>query len=469
MEEKRTGMNKSISVIPAGILIFTLLLTGCGSKKQVVSGVNSNIKDTGITVSNNVPVKEERIIAGAGMFETEGSKMVMIEDAKDDRYFDVYDSNTGNTVFSGKIKANKKGDSGLSICDFSEIDREGTYILRTESGEESEPIEIKTGLYKELLAERLSYFGGTSYDNDINEENIQESYMRISDRLLAQEFFSSSINQDTADDPRIIPRTILLAKAETDLLKELYEKRGSDDTFLHSDMELLFQYSAVFAMMAYDYEEYDKACAKEYEEIAKNVYETAEKKHLSGLYTVNKTTDGKRFWASAQLYKLTGLKQYKETAESYADIKSGSIPGGFSEDENGYLGIVAYLTCYNKIDLEIAKRFITALMNDINDMVRRSSEEKFFAESVQDNDEDTVKKVFENARLAVLGNYISKSIKYVECGENQIAYLYGRNMLGKDYALRIDSEFYDEPQEFILAGLIDTYIYEDKKPEAMGR
>ena len=197
--------------------------------------------------------------------------------------------------------------------------------------------------------------------------------------------------------------------------------------------------------------------------------ETAQEKYLSGMYPVNKTADGKRFWASAQLYKLTGLKQYKETAEGYAEKKSGGIPGGFCEDENGYLGTIAYLTCYNKIDLGLAEEFITALMKDINDMVKRSSEDDFLVASVSDDEKENVKKVFENARLAVLGNYISKSIKYVECGEDQLAYLYGRNMLGKDYALSSDSGFYDEPQEFILAGLIDSYIYEDKKPEAMGR
>ena len=63
----------------------------------------------------------------------------------------------------------------------------------------------------------------------------------------------------------------------------------------------------------------------------------------------------------------------------------------------------------------------------------------------------------------------TKNIKYVECGENHLAYLYGRNMLGKDYAYTPDSEYYNETQIFILAGLIDSYIYEDKSPEAMER
>ena len=38
--------------------------------------------------------------------------------------------------------------------------------------------------------------------------------------------------------------------------------------------------------------------------------------------------------------------------------------------------------------------------------------------------------------------------------------------MGKDYAYADDSVYYNEPQEFILAGLIDSYIYEDREPEA---
>jgi hypothetical protein len=67
----------------------------------------------------------------------------------------------------------------------------------------------------------------------------------------------------------------------------------------------------------------------------------------------------------------------------------------------------------------------------------------------------------------VLGNYISKNIRYVEAGENHVAYLYGRNELGKDYAYGPDADYRNEPLEFVLGGLIDSYIYNDKEPEAM--
>jgi hypothetical protein len=67
----------------------------------------------------------------------------------------------------------------------------------------------------------------------------------------------------------------------------------------------------------------------------------------------------------------------------------------------------------------------------------------------------------------VLGNYITKNIKYVETAESYLSYLYGMNMLCKDYAYSSSSDKFSEPLAFILYGLIDSYIYEDKEPEAM--
>ena len=113
--------------------------------------------------------------------------------------------------------------------------------------------------------------------------------------------------------------------------------------------------------------------------------------------------------------------------------------------------------------------FITKLMEDINRVIKRGSVDVFLTAPEEDGEEERVCEAFETARLMVLGNYITKNIKYLETAESYLSYLYGMNMLGKDYAYESGAVYFSQPQTFILAGLIDSYIYEDKQPEAMER
>ena len=470
-------MNKRRFAILTGAFTLMLLLSSC-SKAEEKPAPKAEVYEEGITVSNNVPVNKAIIITGEGLFEAAGSKKVMVIDPEGDETFEVINVKTDETVFTGRMQYKRKRDEddgsdikvkdseAVAVCDLSDIDREGSYYIRTGSGTVSNVFTVSRGLYKKLLADRLSYFGGQPIGEDTVSEDVGQCYMRITDRLLAQEFFPEAISPGAGDDERIVPRTMLLAKSEIDILKGYYDPEGNNASFLHSNVGSQYQYAAVFAMFAYNYNKFDKAYAAECAGIAEAVYDIAEKNYERGMYSSTDTCDDKRFWASAQLYKLTGGKPYRETAESYAGSNPKGLQKGLNEDTSGYFGSVAYLTCYYPIDLEIAEKYITTLMNDINAVVKESSKSDFLAAAGDGSEEEEVRKVFGNARLMVLGNYISKSITYVECGENQLAYLYGRNELGKDYAYSTDSEFYNEPQEFILAGLIDSYIYEDKKPEA---
>ncbi len=468
-------MSKHLSGILSGLIIAMFIFSGCRREKvQVIQ--EPPVFDEGITVSNNITVSGSVIITGSGQYEAAGTKKVMLTASAGDKKFDVIDKDTDKVVYSGEIRFRRGetdkedvGEGDVGLCDLTEVNKEGSYYIKTNLGAESEVFAVSEGLYKKLLSDRLSYFGGQSADEEITEDNIGESFMRITDRILAQEFFPDAISPGTEEDERIVPRTMLLAKADMDVLKGFYNADDLSAKFLHSDTGKQYQYAAVFSMFAYNYDEFDKEYASECVKIAEAVYDIAEKNYEKGMYSATDTCDDKRFWAAAQLYKLTGKKEYKLTAESYAGKNAKGLQKGFNERSSGYFGSVAYLTCYHKIDLDVAEIFITGLINDINTIVKKSSEDPFLAAASGKSEEGSVKKIFENARLVVLGNYISKSITYVECGENQLAYLYGRNALGKDYAFDPSSEFYNEPQEFILAGLIDSYIYEDKEPEAKNK
>lgn len=443
-----------------------LVLSGCTGVKERQEILYDVTKDEGITVSNDLLGLDEKIILSLAGFEKDGSKKAILINPCNETGFKVIDSDN-KEVYEGRVRYKTDStykEEPVGICDFSSVTDEGSYHIKTDSGTLSDEFIIKGDLYREVLAERISYFGSMDEENKVNRENIPDIFLRVTDRLLTGEFFPESEDGGKSVNPMVIPRTLLLAKSDIEDLKELSDKEGKIKAYINADTGIKYQYSGVMAFFSYEYRDYDKKYAGECMDIAQKVYENAEKDYKDAKAAERKKADDKRFFASAQLYKLTGKVLYKQTAEEYAMYP----PVGFNRNKCGYLGTIAYLTSYNRIDLNLAELFITSLMEDINDVVRESFKDEYLV-NVKKIKEDDMTGVYEDARLAVLGNYISKNIKYVESGENQLAYLYGRNALGKDYGLEPEADFYDEPQMFILAGLIDSYIYEDKEPEAMGK
>ncbi|MCR4806347.1 MAG: glycoside hydrolase family 9 protein [Lachnospiraceae bacterium] len=454
-----------------GLLALTISIfisAGCAGPSNAGS-VSSNSSDDGITVSNDALRTDSVILISLAGFEKGGSKTALVKGMKREETFEVIDPDKGDSLFTGEVRYSNKDteeEETVGILDLTDFDREGTYRIRTGSGVCSDDFVIKQDIYRDILADRISRFGEEDPgDLKLSADNLNRILFRATDRLLAREFFPGSIDKNTADDPMVIPRTVLLARSDMEVLREAADKKGRIKSFLNADLGTRYGYSATMAMYAYIYDKYDKKAAGEYGDLAVSVYQEAEKDYEESKDREKRSADDKRYWASAQLYKLTGRREYKTAAEEYAL----DPPGGMNEDKCGYLGTVAYLTSYNRIDLNVGELLITSLMEDINDSVRGSFKNVYYADIKELDDETDPGKVYEDARLAVLGNYISKNIKYIEAGENQVAFLYGRNALGKDFAFDVDSQYHDEPMEFILAGLIDSYIYEDKKPEAMER
>lgn len=444
------GIYKSLLVCVS--LLF--LLSGCGNhdkaktkKTQTVSeNKETSVSDNKISVSGSV-------YTGLAGYEKNGSKKALALCSGKEKTFKVIDTESNETVYSDRLRyrnGDKAAETVTGICDLSSFNIEGIYHIETDSGIRSEDFVIKEGLYKDIMDEWA--VNGRNNPDKLSGNTIRESFLRITDLLLSYEFFNDA---SAEEEPDTVPKQILQAKADIDILKNYINKSGALTATLNADMGACYQYAAVMALFAYEYDPYDREYAKECAELSELAYKHTQEQYDESTAADKRTAEDKRYWAAAQLYKLTGKKEYRQTAEEYQD----DPPKGFREDMSGYLGTVAYLTCYNKIDLDIGEKLITALMDDINRAVKDASlnDELISVSTVND---DHIDRVFETARLMVLGNYITKNIKYVETCENQIAWLYGRNLSGTDHAFGADSEYYDEPREFIMSGLIDSYIYE---------
>ena len=467
---ERKSMNKGLYTGIAVGLIMMCTLSGCRGCRKDTEVYNENRRnEDSISVSNNVPSEDGQIMVSLAGYEKNGAKKALIKCSGNSKRFSVIDKETEKEALSGRIQFGVKqtnvSEEG-GICDFTSLDKAGSFYIRTDSGICSEEFTIKEGLYSDLLKEKTAYSSETTIKKEeINKDNIENCFLYITDVVLSEEFFGEHTIKNGKDINSKLPESIKTVKIQTDALSELINEHGVLDMGLRAGNETYYQYSAVMSLFAYEYGPYDKEEAGEYTKLAEASYRHAEEIYEKASVEEKKEVDDKRFWAAAQLYKLTGERNYKKTAESYA----GDPPTGFSKDKSGYLGTIAYLTCYNKIDLDVGEMFITALMKDINGVIRNESVNTFLISREEDHKDENISAAFEAARLMVLGNYITKNIYYVETAESYVEYLFGINMLGKDYAYDASSDNYSEPMSFILAGLIESYIYEDRQPEAMSR
>ncbi|MCR5421998.1 MAG: glycoside hydrolase family 9 protein [Lachnospiraceae bacterium] len=456
------------------VSLLILSVTGCRVENtdKVTLEDNDNDKDNLISVSNNLAEKDSIIRINLSGYELYGSKKAILEGNGEELSFSVINEKDNEEIFNGEIRYDKKAnDDGLiyGVLDFTLLEKEGNYYIKTDTGYESGVFEIKDELYKDLLAEsKKQSEKNIVKSKDLNSENIKKIILRMTDCLLEIEFFekydSESMLKGLKNNQNDnVSGDIIKLKKEIDLFKDQIDENGELKFLSVQDPDILYSYSAVLSLFAYENKDYDKSYSEDCIKLSELVYKKAEE-ILRNNGSKDDQVKDKRFWASAQLYKYTAKKEYRKVAEEYAL----DPPKGFNKDKSGYLGTVAYLTCYNKIDLNVGDKLITRLMDDINYIVKASSQNNWLVMTGNEKEEN-IEEILEAGRLLVLGNYITKNIKYVETCENQLAYLCGRNKDGEYYIFSEDTQYQNEANKFILAGLVDSYIYENKKVEDTNR
>ncbi len=450
-------MKKKAVQILVAAMIGGLFLTGCDAmnmhNQNTVS--SSEISEDKVLVSNNI-LSQNIIINSAG-FERNAPKGVVLDSDFAPMEFSVIRVDTEEEVFKNSISiagenAVAKEDEGCYFLDLTDFSDEGEFYIALENGYNSDVFTVSDNLYKNILTERLDYFTNNYSDpKGYTTNTLSKCYMRITDRVLAQEIFGDVLSKE--DDKDNIPLTLIQCREEIDTLKDCLDKSGNMKSTVSNDLKSQYQYSAVFALFAKEYWVYDNKYAKECLDISAKMFNDCEKK-----YGENKDTkvDDARFWAACQLYNSLGKKNYRIIAEGYNE----DIPKGFSEEECGYFGCIAYLRSSYKTNNDISAKMMALLMNDAIEKANSTRLSIYKVEHEGEYDTGEVLTAFSNARLMVLANYISKSVDYIEVCENQLEFLYGRNPGGVDYAYNPQARYFNEPQTFILAGLIDSYIYE---------
>lgn len=473
-------MNRPKSIITAIAAVMAFALCGC--ENVIVDGAlslldtNSEMRETAefhaaeetesdlnlgvigfhegekISLLSGNETKEEvsqEIIVNSSGYESTGEKLAIFRGENSDETFEVVDTKTEEVVFTGyivEVRQNKKNGESNARGDFSSLTKPGDYCIRTKNHGKSASFTIEKGYYQRLLEERKRYFSDLKI-NISDPTQFNRSIMQTADWLLTYEFFTKM----TADSR--VPEMLTLAAKGIEALQGCQdEKTGQVMAGEPATLAQTYRYAAVISMFADAYDNIDADYAAKCKESAVLAWEYANEQ------TMQESAKDEHYWAAAQLYKLTGEETYLSVVKDYT---SGEPLKGFSEEETGYLGSLAYLTTSYKTELKLSNRIMKSLLDDAITIVNESEKDGYLVACLDAYNEENVQWAFSNARLLTLANVVSKSVDYVDSAGWHLEYLYGRNPYMKNYANDEESVYYNEPQAFILSGMIHSYILYD--------
>lgn len=444
---------------PGGNKEFTLVVRN--AEDSVSGSLSFEITDS--NTENAVYTGELTEETGDSRAETTGGAEREKPESGSDR-----DNVPGESYEENKDKSRKAAeDDSIRVFsgDFSELDSEGEYYIACfRAGGEGEdpvlyaksgPFRIEESYYRELLKKHMTRLSENEERSGMDSgaysdrEARRGLYKQTADLLLSFEFFENKhLTEDGEEKP--LPETLELSGDHLEMLLSTREESLNDDKDWDSGDDYIM--SALLSEYAGDIRSIDENEGREKGKKAMELFSEAEK-----LFEDSEDTEegpgALRFYAAAQLYRLTGEKKYRAVAEEWlnGDIEAvfsgaGPLPFGVAE------GSIAYLTTQYKTGRELSDRLMRALLDRALILAR---EWDHYSTALSRKGELT-KEMLERARTAILANCISQSVVYVQAAERSLSYLYGMSPEGEADALTEEGEA--PPVLFILNGLADVYI-----------
>lgn len=201
-----------------------------------------------------------------------------------------------------------------------------------------------------------------------------------------------------------------------------------------------YDFAAVMAEASTIYKEYDKAFASKCEKAAKRAMNYGEKAGddggfknpegvATGQYDDTKTWD-ERYWACAELYKITKNPEYLETFE--AIVKDG-MPNGFGWQSVGDYGNYVFLTMPGAEKESTYQLVYDNFIKQADDLVYETERDGYRISLEGEYVWGSNLSVANNAMYLILANNIKANEDYVKAAFDHMHYCLGANPMSISY------------------------------------
>ncbi len=201
-----------------------------------------------------------------------------------------------------------------------------------------------------------------------------------------------------------------------------------------------YDFAAVMAKASTLYEAYDKTFAKTCKEAAQKAMDYAEEtgsdggfKNPEGISTgeyPDTSTRDERYWACAELYKITSNSEYLETMEA---IVSNDMPSGFGWQSVGDYGTYTFLTTEGVEQQALYQTLREYFIKQADRLVACSQLDGYKISLENEYPWGSNLNVANNAMFLILANTIEANTTYIDTAYDHLHYCLGANPMSISY------------------------------------
>ncbi|NLL78551.1 MAG: hypothetical protein GX234_01860 [Clostridiales bacterium] len=404
------------------LVVLLLFLSGCETQPDfwgTERGEGLTVPDT-LGESENIlytviPGRPNIMVNQVG-YRPESKKTAIFRGqlAADAVEFRIIDSRTQKAVFTGRTEGKGQDpDTGdyISYGQFTEVNTEGDYYVEADGIGRSCIFRIGKDIYGEVF--RKTYH---TLEAGAEANGIQENCYVLANLLTAYELYTQICTYELTQNREEIPQPLVFARVQVEKMAA-----GQDDVSgaIGGDATKSAAFAGVAGQLSRLYRAYDKNYAEQCRKTAEKAWKYAER---------GKAEKDELYYASAQLFRLTGNEQYHQAVKSYLNQKE-SIPKGIQDME--IYGDVTYLMTEKNVDVELCKFRMDKLMDEVEAIASQSHEDLYqtVGAAAEGNMDGMLR---EMVRLAVV-DYVITNHEYATVMENHLHYLLGRNPQASSY------------------------------------
>ena len=398
----------------AGLLALLLILnmtalSACGDTQGPVLVPHDFMADAdGAETAGKTLIVD--ILVDPEGYDAEGSKTALLESSHPVEEFRLVEQETGEAVYTGapeEAEYDEERKQYISIADFTEVEREGTYYLECDAEEDTRSLSfaIREGQYEALLQELCGEVTEAGEKGTLTEQQIWKL-------LVAAEWYGG-----------------VLPDADGDTIPDLLEMVADWQAEREADPESqeTMWYVTILAKLGYLYQEYDAnyaaKCLQRAVGLYAKLYPASRSVSDSDLYAWVDGQDPERFLALTELYRGTGYRTYRIQIFQYKDYVLKHTEEVAPDDPAYLYGAMTYLATRRSVDLELCETFMESI-RDHGEEIGKSLRRKVDRVSVEDS---TTVELLRQAETLSCANYILYSYQYTEMLEDILHDLMGRN------------------------------------------
>ncbi len=481
------------------LLLFVVLLAGCGKVKEETGSVSSEPVITSMeeepVISYEVPESVPGILINQLGYITDSTKVVIFRGEELPSYFHVVNAETGITEFAGFTEDeeyNAKTKEYNSYGDFSQFQEPGTYYIEAPYIGRSYSFVIEDDLYDDVFVEAFKqyyynrcgmtlteeYAGSRAHNachtakavlrEDISvsmdvsggwhqdqkgSKDVALAAKNIGIMLLAYELYADSFTDDMGipESNNGIPDILDEVRYEIEWLMKMqdastggiyagvtvYDQTPGKASNAYVEPAQA-EASRAFAMVLSKFSYLYQYYDTEYATACLKAADRAWK------YAELKDTEGADAWkfaAAAELYRASGLIGCHKVVTDYLQTDA------YKEemDEITFLGCVTYVSTKQAVNTQLCSEVMKILMNKAEDVSLRARKSVYGTEGNDAQDNNAL--LLQNMMYLTMVDHVITNHEYETLIENHLHYFMGRNVKAISYIDNVGERNYKEIDE----------------------